>query len=410
MQLDPSAPSLACALPCYEPLYSSASRLSAGNHEETSMRIRKHVVVPSLLLAAALTLSACGSSSTSAAAPSADASSATSAVPVSSASASDTGDAMQQLVAFDKLGKKLPKKLKIAYLAECVSANSYCQARLTGIQKAADAYGFTFKTYDPNFTPDTQLREVQDAIAVGYDGYIFMPVNGTEGCSAFRLLKATGKPIANGNSPMCGNADYTAGTVGFVGQQTTQDFTTWADKIFDACTAKCNVIAAGGFIGSDLYTRWEDGITAALKTHPNVKVVINQPGSFDASKTLALVSAGLTAHPDVSIVIVHDPDQTKGAASAITSAGKKLGTDIKLYPFTANKYAVSQIVAGNWAGAYAVPPIEESYYSAVALMRSLIDGKTTTGWAKLSETPRVADGPGQAFLDSSDAAKYDPGF
>ena len=68
--------------------------------------------------------------------------------------------------------------------------------------------------------------------------------------------------------------------------------------------------------------------TLKQSEHPNVKIVVNQPGSFDASKTLALVSAGLSAHPDVSIVMVHDPDQTKGAASAITSAGKKLGTDI----------------------------------------------------------------------------------
>jgi ABC-type sugar transport system substrate-binding protein len=349
-----------------------------------------------LVMAAALAVTACSSTPNSSSS--------------SAGSSASYGDAMRELVSFDNSGKTLPSNAKIAYLSECVAANSYCQARLTGIQKAADKYHFTFKVYDPNFTPDAQLRQVQDAIAVGYDGYVFMPVNSTEGCAAFRLLKATGKPIANGNSPMCGNADYTPGTVGFVGQQTTEDFHGWADKIFSSCSASCNAIAVGGFVGSDLYTRWEDGIAAARKDHPNVNIVVNQPGNFDASTTLKIVSAALAAHPDVSIVLVHDPDQTKGAASAITSASKTLGSDVKLYAFTANKYAVDQIVAGKWSGAYAVPPIEESYYTAVALMRHMIDKTDTPGWAKLSETPRIVDGPGQAFIDKSDAAKYDPGF
>ena len=54
-------------------------------------------------------------------------------------------EAVKKAIAFDKIGKKADKPYRIAYLTECVT-NTYCEARMKGLQEAADKYGFTFAT------------------------------------------------------------------------------------------------------------------------------------------------------------------------------------------------------------------------------------------------------------------------
>ena len=57
--------------------------------------------------------------------------------------AGKNGEAVKKAIAFDKIGKKADKPYRIAYLTECVT-NTYCEARMKGLQEAADKYGFTF--------------------------------------------------------------------------------------------------------------------------------------------------------------------------------------------------------------------------------------------------------------------------
>ena len=87
-----------------------------------------------------------------------------------------------EVLAYDKTAVKPAKKYRIAYLAECIS-NPYCETRLKGMRAAAKKYGFEFKVFDANFNPQTQLRLVQDAVAQGFDGYVFAPVAAAPGCT-----------------------------------------------------------------------------------------------------------------------------------------------------------------------------------------------------------------------------------
>ena len=53
-------------------------------------------------------------------------------------------EAVKKPIEFDKAGKKPAKPYRIAYLTECVT-NTYCEARMKGLQDAANKFGFTFK-------------------------------------------------------------------------------------------------------------------------------------------------------------------------------------------------------------------------------------------------------------------------
>src|SRR5258705_7446312 len=116
-----------------------------------------------------------------------------------------------KVLAFDKSAARPARKYRIAYLAECTN-NPYCKTRLDGLKAASRKYGFEFKIFDANFNPATQLRLVQDAVARGYDGYLFAPTAEGPGCTMWRrYLRPTGKPVVTLDIPMCNDADYTPG-------------------------------------------------------------------------------------------------------------------------------------------------------------------------------------------------------
>lgn len=319
------------------------------------------------------------------------------------------GSPMAATLAFAGSAKAPAKAYKIAYLTECVS-NPYCQARLKGAKEAAAKLGAELRVFDANFSPNTQIKQVQDALQLGFDGYVLMPVADAPGCSALKMLKASGKPVATGNSPMCGNADYTPETVGFVGMQTQKYFEQHVAHAFETCKADCEAMAIGGFVGSDLFTRWENAIDAVAPKFPHVKVVVDQAGNFDPRVALQKTQDALRAHPGLDLVISSWDDMTRGAEQAIARAGKAPGKDVRIYSVGATKDGLARVTAGRWNAATILLPYEESYYPVVQLIRKLETGQDTPGFTNLAEAPVVADGPGTIFIDAGTAAKVHPEY
>ena len=99
---------------------------------------------------------------------------------------SEVPEAVKKVIAYDKSGKKAGKPYRIGYLTECAT-NTYCETRLKALQDAADKYGFTFKVFDANFNPQTQLKHVQNAVQENFDGYIFAPAADAAGCKMWIL-------------------------------------------------------------------------------------------------------------------------------------------------------------------------------------------------------------------------------
>jgi ABC-type sugar transport system substrate-binding protein len=328
--------------------------------------------------------------------------------PTQSAVASQS--AMSATLAYVKAGLPNLGGAKVAYLAECASENPYCQARLAGAKEAATKIGVDLTVFDAGFDPATQLKQVQDAIQRGFDGYVFSPVADATGCANFKLLQATSKPIATINSPMCGNPDYTEGTAGFVGMQTETFFQQHVEEAFKSCNGKCEAVAVGGYVGSDLFTRWETAIKAAAAKYPNVTVVVDQPGSFDAKSAFTVVQDALTSHPNISIALSSWDDMTRGVEQAITAAGKKPGTDVKIFSVGGTTYASSKVTAGTWNETSILLPREESYYGFVQLAHAIKTGKAIPGFTYLADAPVVVDGPGSIFITASTASKFTPEY
>lgn len=330
------------------------------------------------------------------------------AAPVNSASA----DTAAMTATLDYIASGLPTLTgkKIAYLTECATQNTFCQTRWQGAQDAAAEVGAEITLFDAAFTPATQLQQTQDAIQQGFDGYVLSPVADSTGCANFKLLQATDKPVVNINSPMCGNADFTDGTVGFVAMQTESFFLEHIENAFASCEEACEAVAVGGFVGSDLFTRWENAIQTASAKYPNVDVVVDQPGSFDPKAALTVVQDALSSHPDAELVISSWDDMTRGVEQAIVAAGKAPGTDVRIYSVGGTTLGLEQVKAGKWTETSVLLPYEESYYGVVQLANALDGGEGTTGFTYLAQSPIIVDGPGSIFLTTDNADTFTPEY
>lgn len=298
----------------------------------------------------------------------------------------------------------------LAFVVECATQNAYCQTRWEGAQDAAEDVGAEISLFDAGFDPNAQLAQTQDAILQDFDGYILSPVADATGCANFELLKETGKPVVNINSPMCGNADYTEGTAGFVAMQTESFFLEHVENAFSLCEGECEAIAVGGFVGSDLFTRWENAIQRALEAYPNVTVVSDQPGNFDPAAALTVVQDALLANPDAEIVISSWDDMTRGVEEGIRAAGKVPGEDVRIYSVGGTQYGVDRVTAGAWDSTTILLPYEESYYGIIQLARAIDTGESTPGFTYLAESPLVVDGPGSLFVSVDNADGFTPEY
>jgi ABC-type sugar transport system substrate-binding protein len=313
-----------------------------------------------------------------------------------------------QVIAFDRTGVKPTKKHRIAYLAECTN-NPYCQTRLNGIRAAASKYGFEFKVYDANFNPQTQLAEVQDAVAHGFDGYVFAPTAGAAGCTMWKsYLRPTGKPVVTLDLPMCNDADYTPGVAATVTMARQAFFDADVDYAFRSCRSRCKVAAIGGFTGSDLFTEWERAIAQGKAKFPDVQVVSDQPANFDPRVALQVIGDALRSHPDLDVVISPWDDMTRGAQQAIVAAGKQPGRQVRIYSTGATKFGVRQVEQGAWNETMVFLPFQESYYASVALAMAL-DGRAVDAYVNEAEMPPVRK-LGSLYVTKQNAARFHPNY
>jgi galactofuranose transport system substrate-binding protein len=323
------------------------------------------------------------------------------------ASAAEMSAAAKAVVDYDKAFTTPKKKYRIAYLTECVD-NPYCLARLEGLKAAAKKYGFEYKIFDANFSPATQAKVVENAVTEGFEGYLFGPAAAQPGCGLYnRLLKPTGKPVVSIDIAMCGDPDYTPGLAATLTMQGPYHFYDMLDHAFATCKGECKVAAVGGFVGSDLFTYWENAIKKAAAKYPNVKVVVDEPANFDPRIALKKIQDALLAHPDISIVISSWDDMSRGVEQAVIAAGKTPGKDVNIFSGGATKVGVDKVKSGKWASTMAYLPYQEAYYGSVALIMAL-DGKPINAHIDEALLPEIVNTTGTVFIGKDNVDKYKP--
>jgi galactofuranose transport system substrate-binding protein len=317
---------------------------------------------------------------------------------------------MRNVIAFEKSGAMPSKHYKIAYVTECVT-NAYCEARMKGLEEASKKYGFEFKTFDSNFNPQAQLKDVQNAVQQGFDGYLFGPTADAPACKMWKdYMVPTQKPVVSIDLSMCGDVDYTPGLAATVSIQRQPYYDIHVERAFAAACGDgkpCKGISLSGFAGSDLFTRWEMAIDKGLKKYPNVTIVSRREAKFDPRLARQITQDALQAHPDLNFVVCHDDNMSLGVAAAIKAAGLVPGKNVKIYSMGGNAHGVQGVKDGIFEWTAAEDPQAEAYYGAIALVMAL-DGKPLNGYVNLEDLPWLVDGTDTIFITKENMSKFTP--
>jgi ribose transport system substrate-binding protein len=256
------------------------------------------------------------------------------------------------------------KGLRIAvFLGD--QSNTYEAAQLEGLKRAAAEKGAKIvKVFDGQFKADTQVAQLQDAIASGdYDAFAITP---NDGAAVVPQIEDAikDKILVGCMLTVCG-ADPTGTDRQIPGMVTNIAFPfddsgeNIAQLIVKACADKdpCRVVYMPGLLSLPLEKARLDGLKSVLDEHPSIKVVAQQEGKYDTGTARSVMENILTSTDDIDVAAsAYDP-MTDGIEQAVKDAGN--GRKILLIGSGGSEQAIQAVRDGRWFGTVAGRPQTE---------------------------------------------------
>jgi ribose transport system substrate-binding protein len=253
---------------------------------------------------------------------------------------------------------------KVAFFG-FASANSFAQATWSGVQDAAKKYGAETKFFDPNFDPQKQVSQIQDALTTQqYQVFVVQANDGNAVVPAIKQAISQGVTVVGEFTPIGPKYDTIEPQVDkliFVGEAPVDNGHKLGQLGVAACKGldPCNVAYLQGFKALPLDNARTEAVMETLKEAPNVTVVASPEGGYTQASGLKAAQDVLSAHPDVN-VIIGSAQAIEGAQQAVKGAGKLPGNPselkqpntIKLIGNGGSCQAVKAVKAGQWFAAY----------------------------------------------------------
>jgi ribose transport system substrate-binding protein len=188
------------------------------------------------------------------------------------------------------------------------------------MKKQADRLGMKFEVRDPHFSADAGAQAITSLIAEKPDVLV---VHNPDIQSYAKLLKRAeeaGIHVIQVNMRSNYNSDAYVGA-DWIGIGEAE-----AQGVIDRCGAgtsqKVAVLEGQPTSGSD--SGMMKGVENALAKNPNIKLVANQAGEWDATKAHSVIATVIQQNPDLCGVIGFWDVMDLGAAAAIKESGKPI--------------------------------------------------------------------------------------
>jgi ribose transport system substrate-binding protein len=188
------------------------------------------------------------------------------------------------------------------------------------MKSQADRLGMKLEIRDPHFSADAGAQAITTLIAEKPD---ILVVHNPDVQSYAKLLKRAeeaGIHVVQINMRSNYNSDVYVGAdwIG-IGEAEAQGA---IDKCGAGTSQKVAVLQGQPTSGSD--SGMMKGVENALAKHPDIKLVANLAGEWDATKAHSIVSTVIQQNPDLCAVIGFWDVMDLGAAAAIKESGKKI--------------------------------------------------------------------------------------
>jgi ribose transport system substrate-binding protein len=327
---------------------------------DISRCVRRHRSAGAVLavLAAALTVAACGSDSDS----------------------SSTSTAK-------KPAANANKPVRIAYLSFAV-ANSYDAPMLAAAQTVAKDNNSTIKVFDANNDPKKQFAQLQTATSSGdYDAIIVQPIFGTGLITGVEEAIAAGKKVVNMDQilgkDLSTDQPQVEGLSGNVVFVPTQIGTKLGKLVTQACEEQsldpCKIGYLFDIKASALDVAIKKSFDEAISGSP-VKVVAQGESFFTPANGLKAAQNMLQAHSDLNLIVGSD----QGIEGAVQAIGKK---KVILVGYGGSAAGIQGVAAGKWYGDVAQLPASEGRLAALAAIKAVRTGAKTGGQNPVAQLP-----------------------
>jgi ABC-type sugar transport system substrate-binding protein len=281
--------------------------------------------------------------------------------------------------------KPARKQYKVLF-AGVKPINPYVVATYYGAEEAAKKLNIDLTCQFNNFDAQQQLQQVESAIATKqYDGLLLPPLDGHVLCRALsKDAPAAGIKVVVVTLPVCGDENYTPGTVGISAAQTIAQYRRYLPFAYSSLGAQGGEVAVLTGPAPDTHTVLiKQALDEAKARFPNVDVVQVISGPYTAASGLQEAQTVLSAHPDVKLIVSLYDENTKGAVTALKSAGRQPG-QIKLFDLGGDKTTTPLIKEGWVQGIMRLSPIEEDGQGLEMLVAAL-EGRSHPNFNDLSQ-------------------------
>ena len=302
---------------------------------------------------------------------------------------------------------------RIAFFSDS-DDNAWVQAGIKAGKDTAAKNGVQMDVFSAGWDSSKQLTQVQDAISSGkYNAYVVEAIDGQTVCKPLTDVMKTGATVSVFNTPLCGNtkAMYTAGTVGYFGRDEYQGGKLLGEQMALAVGKTGKVAYISGPVANTIVQLTTQGFKDGLAEYPNVQLVAELDGNWDAAKGLAATQDLMQAHPDVA-GIAYGVDQMMVPSVNWLKDTNKLA-NIKIVTEGGSSNAFTMIQAGQVQAAVAGLPYTEAANGTQAAIDALNGvAISVPGWDATAKTADYLKAPifkgGAPVITTANVATFTP--
>ncbi len=236
--------------------------------------------------------------------------------------------------------------IKVGIVNNPPSESGYRAANVADFEKVfTEANGYKVSTFY-SLKNDEQLNAAAQFVTDGVD-YLLISAAATDGWdTVLKNAKEAGIKVFLFDRMM--NADESLYEAAVVSDMANQG-TTAVNWLKEQKLPEYNVIHIQGAMGSDA----QIGRTAALDTEfaaGTMKKVVQQTATWDEATAKQIVESVINSKEKFNVIYAENDGMAKGAVAALDEAGitHGVGKDVVVMGFDCNKWALRELLAGNW--------------------------------------------------------------
>ena len=299
-------------------------------------------------------------------------------------------------------GKTDSGKIKVGVVNNPPSESGYREANVNDFQNVfTEANGYDAK-FSYSIKNDEQLSAAKQFITDGVD-YLLISAAETTGWDAvLKDAQAAGTKVFLFDRMIdCDTSLFEAAVV----SDMAKEGETAVNWLLDQKLPEYNVIHIQGAMGSDA----QIGRTGALDAQfaaGTMNKVVQQTATWDEAEAKKIVESVINSGEPFNVIYAENDGMAKGAVAALDEAGitHGVGKDVVVMGFDCNKWALRELLAGNWNYDGQCSPFQAQVISD--MIATLESGKAIEGLNAAKQIISVEKGFDATTLTQADIDQY----